>query len=112
MAHERRIFIDLSASNLGLKPRTLHENQQLSVSSLASVPLSDAQSHHLFSVLRLREGDPVVVVDRCSPRQFEARIESAQGRKKGERGAVSLIAEIPIEADPSRGALLFPFFFT
>lgn len=112
MAHERRIFLDLSASNLNLEPCASHNNQSLSgsvtVTASPSIPLSESQSHHLFSVLRLREGDPLVVVDRYSPRQFEARIESVQGRRKGERGAVSLIAEIPIKAEPSKGALLFP----
>jgi 16S rRNA (uracil1498-N3)-methyltransferase len=102
MAHERRIFVDLEANHPGFKGLASHEGAN------TAVQLSESQAHHLFSVLRLKEGDHLVVVDRLSPRQFEARIESVPGRKKGSRGVVVLKEEMPAEANLASGVLLFP----
>lgn len=102
MSHERRIFVDLEASDLGFKIVPSHGNE------IPTVQLTESQAHHLFSVLRLKEGDPLVVVDRKHPRQFNARVEAVPLRKKGARGSVVIEAEIPSDADLCRGVLLFP----
>ncbi len=59
MAHEYRVFAQFDSSDIN-------------AGSIGA--LSDSDRHHLLKVLRLREGDPIVVVARNAAQEFDAKI--------------------------------------
>lgn len=61
MSHERRVFV------------TLHHNQVTG----SEVSISDADAHHLRTVVRASPGDPILIVDSASGKEYESFVSSA-----------------------------------